>query len=462
MRLLAFVFLAALPLAAADFLTYRRSGNLFLIQTGDGVAEIEWVTSSTFRYARRLAPQMGRRFSETAVAVAVAEQDAELRLTTKYLSVSVDKQNMQVRVRDAQGAEVAAFADGALEKELDSRAKRFLFAGAGYGLGKNRQGDCFFYYGPKQKEILEQRISTVDPVTQLEYRDVKLLDPARLPREAVRMRAAGGEPSWDALAAIVSQSLEDSNSAVLMPALNLSVWDASPLPLRRRAIQLGSIFPLVYAQQPLGAARELEGLRTPLHSYLVTYFWEARQRGFPLIRPLAMQFPADPKAAEEHSVFTLGDELLAAPIVSAAKTRSFYLPQGIWTDLATNQKYTGRRVLEMPTPDYLPLFLRNGSILPLDGDPMQLHYTPMLGAEFFLYEPESDEYSQFHAGPAGDYMRLEMESKTARRLEWVIHHVERPKSVERADRWSYDEKAKNLHVFVHAPAGGDVIVNLLF
>ncbi len=161
-------------------------------------------------------------------------------------------------------------------------------------------------------------------------------------------------------------------------------------------------------------------------------------------------------------MFMLGDELLIAPILSPAPKRSFYLPQGVWTDLATNRKYTGRRILEIDAPDYLPVFLRNGSILPLDGKPMQLHYTPMLGGELFLYEPELDDYSQLHAGPAGDFMRLEMESKVSRDYEWVIHHVDRPKSVEGATRWSHDEKAGNLHVFASAPAGGDVIVNIRF
>jgi hypothetical protein len=75
----------------------------------------------------------------------------------------------------------------------------------------------------------------------------------------------------------------------------------------------------------------------------------------------------------------------------------------------------------------VPLFLRNGSILPLEsapaGGPMTLHYTPRLAAEFFLYETDLGQYSQLHASPALDRMRLEIDSKKARIYEWVVHHL---------------------------------------
>ncbi len=461
MRIFLFVLLAAMQLTAADFLAYRRTANTFLIQTNDGVAELEWISGAAFRYARRPAPQVGRTSAQTPVAIGVSEQNDQLRLITKHLNVSIFKSGMQIQVQDTRGKLIAAFADGAIEREFDLRKHPFFFAGSGYGLGKTRLGDCYFFYGPSPKEILEQRNSVNDPLTQLDYKDVRLLDPASLPRQATRLRAAG-EPNWETLGGILRETAENSMGGVLLSALNLTAWDAAPEPVRHRAMQLASVFPLIYATKPLSNLKEIEALRPKLHSYLVTYFWEARERGFPLLRPLALQYPLDPRAAEEQSVFMLGDELLIAPILSTAPKRSFYLPQGVWTDLATNQKYTGRRVLEIDAPDYLPVFLRNGSILSLDGNPMQLHYTPMLGGELFLYEPDLDDYSQLHAGPAGDFMRLEMESKVSRDYEWVIHHVDRPKLVERAGRWSYDEKARNLHVFASAPAGGDVIINIRF
>jgi hypothetical protein len=74
-------------------------------------------------------------------------------------------------------------------------------------------------------------------------------------------------------------------------------------------------------------------------------------------------------------------------------------------------------------------------------------------------------------------MRLEIESKKDRDYQWVVHHVERPSSVEFEDRkyrevavlsaladrtWFYDAKQKNLHVRVKVKAGEDCIINLNF
>jgi hypothetical protein len=108
---------------------------------------------------------------------------------------------------------------------------------------------------------------------------------------------------------------------------------------------------------------------------------------------------------------------------------------------------------------------------------MALHYFPKLGGEFFLLEGDIAEYSQVHAAPALDIMRLEIESKKDRDYQWVVHHVERPGSVEFEDRkyreaavfseladrtWFYDAGQKNVHVRVKVKAGEDCIINLNF
>jgi len=51
----------------------------------------------------------------------------------------------------------------------------------------------------------------------------------------------------------------------------------------------------------------------------------------------------------------------------------------------------------------LPIFARNGSIVPLNSAlGIDLHYFPSLGAEFFLLETGIGDYSQVHAAPAAD------------------------------------------------------------
>jgi hypothetical protein len=110
---------------------------------------------------------------------------------------------------------------------------------------------------------------------------------------------------------------------------------------------------------------------------------------------------------------------------------------------------------------------------------MTLHYFPRLGGEFFVFENEPQDYSLIHAAPAGDFMRLEIESRKDRYYEWILHHVDRPRKVvaggvefgEAANRqrlrlqpggWFYDSPNGNLHVWMLGSAGKDDIVTISF
>jgi hypothetical protein len=221
-------------------------------------------------------------------------------------------------------------------------------------------------------------------------------------------------------------------------------------------------------------------IRRDLAPYYATYEQETRDRGLPLIRALPMQFPKDADAAKATDEFMLGDELLVAPIYEGQGSRSLYLPMGIWTRLSDNRVFPGRRAITIEGKSgEMVLFSRNGSILPLVWEPMTLHYFPRLGGEFFVFENEPQDYSQMHAAPAGDLMRLEIESRKDRYYEWVLHHVDRPRKVvmgglefaEAANRqrlrlqtggWFYDSPNGNLHVWMLGSAGKDDIVTISF
>jgi hypothetical protein len=197
--------------------------------------------------------------------------------------------------------------------------------------------------------------------------------------------------------------------------------------------------------------------------YLTAYLREAFDRGFPVVHPLAMEFPRDAGLRDIADAVMIGDELLLVPACDGSGARSVRLPMGSWTDLRDNHEYAGRTVhsLRATARDW-PLLARSGSIVPVQAaDRIELHYFPKLPAEFFLYEPTLDEHTQVHAGPAGDYWRLEIESKVDRRYEWVMHHFGRPRDIA-GFRWSYDERERNLHVVVDAKAGLDHIVNIMF
>jgi len=522
------VWLLALALVSP----WERQGNRFTLRLNDGRAELAWVSASTFRFARdwNKQPSRNRRGADDRVEVSDFDTGYAVEFRTRYLTVEIRKSDLKLRVKDGQGSLLMEETAGARREggavvlegplsaaeriyglgvqalgALDRRGVKteterpFLWSSGGYGryfpsaerhrfdLGGGRlrieipgaqRTEHYFYYGPLPKDILEQHLAVAPQVTAWSPADLEVLKPQRLPAYAVRLPAPAAS-GWDALAETVARFNHASLSGVQMPVFDLGAFDGAPEALRRRATQLGTVSPLVMSAAGDG---EIERWRLRLRPYLFAYFQEAHDRGIPVIRPLIVQFARDPEAASHSDVFMFGDEFLAAPILSSGGRRELYLPMGIWTDLRTNETHTGRRTIQIEAaPDELPLFAKNGAVIPFLDDPatdrVSAHYFPKLGGEFFIFEPDANDHTQLHASPAGEIYRFEIESKTGREYEWVAHHLPAPKQVARGETvfaqvaskddlrpgtWFYDAALQNLHLRVAAPAGADVIVNVSF
>lgn len=70
----------------------------------------------------------------------------------------------------------------------------------------------------------------------------------------------------------------------------------------------------------------------------------AQKSGLPIVRPLWLTWPGDPKAAARSTEFTLGSELLVAPVLAPGVTRlRVYLPAGRWVLVWTGKRYGSTR-----------------------------------------------------------------------------------------------------------------------
>ena len=489
--------------ALATLLACVPHGNRIELQLDRGSAELVWVTPSTFRFRRTLdgfLPELKAPDREP-VEVEIDDTPGLLRLRSQFLDIAIPKHGLLLRVRRADGAplmtdlsepEPAAggvawdrqalpgvefFGLGpSTDPALGLRGKAvraevpLLISTAEYGeyhpgLGSYRFDftapgryritapgiDYFFYYGPTPKEVFEEHNAV---------------------RPAAEAWPVSSEPfgSWSTLRASLLRMVHAAMSAVLAPEFDLTPYANAPPELVVRARQLGSLVPKVTP-----GAVGLSDFRKQLASFFDVYALEIRDHGHPTWHPLPLQFPEDAEGARHADEFMLGDEMLIAPIYEPGGKRSVYLPRGIWTNLETNEVFQGKRTIAVETKS-LPVFARNGSIVPLNSAVgIDLHYFPKLGAEFFLLESDIGDYSQVHAAPAADIMRLEIESKKARDYQWVVHHVDKPSSVGfqnvkyrqvpslaamPARSWFYDAARQNLHVRVRVNAGQDSIINL--
>ncbi|XP_076294139.1 uncharacterized protein LOC143215687 isoform X2 [Lasioglossum baleicum] len=110
-----------------------------------------------------------------------------------------------------------------------------------------------------------------------------------------------------------------------------------------RWLQLSTFLPVIrfthlpskYSDESvLEIAKRLTTLRqktvTPL---LKKYAKETLDTGLPIIRPLWMLDPADPACHVVVDEFSVGEELIVAPILySGSRQREIYLPAGVWRD----------------------------------------------------------------------------------------------------------------------------------
>jgi hypothetical protein len=497
-----------------------REGSLDL-RLDDGSARMEWVSPVAFRVVRQWGGSslMSSEIKHDPVLVALDDSGPALKMTTRYLTVEVSKANLRMQVRNgatqvaslalerqAQNAELQfSPADhvyglsAASSSTLDLRGQTVtqtngFFYTAGYALyvpsaqpvnfdlakgiatfRNSSQIEFAFYHGVSPKELLEQHL-TVAGQSEVTVDSLGVLRADRIPKEGTKLPDLKID-SWAALASLVRTLNHLSLAAVLYPAFDVSSIDA-PEPVRQRALDLATVLPLIYRSRQESAAPD-RATRDAFRPYLVTYLREAHDRGFPLIHPFAMQFYRDAGSDQQTDVFLLGDELLVAPMLTEGSAQNVKLPRGLWTDLRTNKEYRGNQTVEIESPPgRVPMFARNGSLFPLAAvSKMELHYFPSLGGEFFLWESDEDDNSQFHAAPAGEYLRVEVESKLTRNYEWVLHHTKTPAEVAEASAsyskaasaterrpgtWWHDDERDDLHILMHVEAGTDRIVNVSF
>jgi alpha-glucosidase/alpha-D-xyloside xylohydrolase len=158
-------------------------------------------------------------------------------------------------------------------------------------------------------------------------------------------------------------------------------------------------------------------LRYRLMPYTYSLAWEAHRSGMPLMRALWLHYPDDETAAVIGDQYLWGPDLLVAPVYEkGATSRKVYLPDGMWYDWWTGESVEGGEYIEKKVSlEVMPIFVRAGSILPLDpvkqyteaidDRPMTLMIFPGANGEFTLYEDDGTtlDYQQGDASTTRIY-----------------------------------------------------------
>ena len=163
--------------------------------------------------------------------------------------------------------------------------------------------------------------------------------------------------------------------------------------------------------------------------YLYTLVEELSRTGVPVVRPLFLEFPHATKDSQPLDVragneFLFGPDLLVAPppFPEQPEAYALKLPPGIWYDYWTGAKIqespahdssNAAEPMIQPKLDVLPVYVREGSIIPVQPLVQSTEQTPQGPLTLRVYPGENCRGSVYLddgktlAYTRGDFLRIE-------------------------------------------------------
>ncbi|WP_245849662.1 glycoside hydrolase family 31 protein [Hymenobacter crusticola] len=187
----------------------------------------------------------------------------------------------------------------------------------------------------------------------------------------------------------------------------ISLGTFTPFFRAHSAVDTKSAEPWSFGEANTETNRNYIQLRYNLLPYLYSAFYEATQNGMPVQRSLAIDYPTDSLvySPDFQNQYQFGPGLLVAPVSSTLAAARVYLPAGRWYDFYNDQPAAGGKASYVPTPlDRLPVFVRGGSIIPMQSpvqytaqaplDTLYLHiYKGDKPTSFVYYEDDGTTYA---------------------------------------------------------------------
>lgn len=111
-------------------------------------------------------------------------------------------------------------------------------------------------------------------------------------------------------------------------------------------------------------------LRYRLLPYILAQAGACCRSGYPMIRALLFEHPADRVCWHIDDEYYFGADFLVCPVMNAQRRRDIYLPEGEWVDFFTGESWSGGRWysgVEVPL-ERMPVFVHPGARIPVYPD----------------------------------------------------------------------------------------------
>ncbi|MCC3155123.1 glycoside hydrolase family 31 protein [Hymenobacter sp. BT770] len=172
----------------------------------------------------------------------------------------------------------------------------------------------------------------------------------------------------------------------------MSIGAFTPFFRAHSAVNTKAAEPWAFGEDYTDINRDYVQLRYNLLPYVYSAFYEATQNGLPVQRSLALDYPHDGQIydGQFQNEYQFGPGLLVAPVASTLQAAKVYLPAGRWYDFYSDELHAGGKAAYVPSPlDRLPVFVRGGSIIPMQSPVQYTAQAPLDTLYLHVYQGEA-------------------------------------------------------------------------
>ncbi|WP_457389987.1 TIM-barrel domain-containing protein [Roseateles sp. P5_E1] len=156
-------------------------------------------------------------------------------------------------------------------------------------------------------------------------------------------------------------------------------------------------------------------LRYRLMPYIYTAAADSHYEGAPIMRGLALDFPADATAKKIADQYLFGKSMLVAPVTRyGATSRTVYFPgTSTWYSVWTGEAVKGGEARTVAAPlDQIPIYVKAGAIVPMGPVTQYVDEKPDAPLTIYVYTGADGSYSLYeddgisNSYKAGQYTRI--------------------------------------------------------
>jgi len=163
-------------------------------------------------------------------------------------------------------------------------------------------------------------------------------------------------------------------------------------------------------------AREAIKLRYKLMPYIYNEFYNSSINGLPIMQPMMLEFQDDEECykTESQYQYMFGQNLLVAPVLKEnTEFKKLYLPKGKWIGFDGDKIYDGGQWVIIDAPlNKLPLFIKEGGIIPMIESQNYIGEKKIKTMEFKIFPSDNSEYTLYEDDGISQDHNKEKFSKT--------------------------------------------------